>query len=79
MRRQGNGQQFDRLWHDFNYYADAMDYGHDKIAEMEALKNKVLVKTPKTAYEVHDKANLLDQITNKILRFREATQNDSCI
>lgn len=76
MRTYGKGQQFDKLWTTFNSLNDLMILGFNKTTELEALKNKVLEKQPKSNYEIHDKANLLDQITNTIVFYRQNYKED---
>lgn len=71
MRTQGHGQQFDKMWSYFNTLHELSYYGYDKRAELEELKNKVLEKKPQTDYEVKDKTNLLDSITQTIVFFRK--------
>ena len=69
MRGKGKGQQFDRLWHKLNdLYHTYWFVGRDIKNDLNALKNAVISKKPKSDYERKDQSNLLEQIEMLVLR-----------
>lgn len=73
MRGKGKGQQFDRLWVEFNdlFELSMKAYTKDDCGKAQGklcnLKDRVEKKQPISDYEIKDKNNLLSMI-NKTLK-----------